>query len=264
MNGLPSTGSSSSSGVSGHAEDAERQSEDEGETIEAEEEPPAEEQADVRIMARPPMPSKEEVERHNATHMEYRSWCPHCVKGRGMANHHSKKARENNPSSIPEVVMDYCFPSQESEKAAIVLAIRDRKTKATNAIIVPRKGNEEWIMRTVVGIIDSYGHGKVILKSDGERAIVALKEAVKRFRQSETVLDDGDGETEREVAETLQEEAPKGDSRANGASEKVVQEVEGMIRTWKSAVEEAYGFTLPTDSVLMPYLIQHSGLLITR
>ena len=29
------------------------------------------------------MPSKEEVERRNLTHLPFRNWCPRCVKGRG-------------------------------------------------------------------------------------------------------------------------------------------------------------------------------------
>ncbi len=27
------------------------------------------------------LPSKEEVEAHNASHVPYRSWCPHCANG---------------------------------------------------------------------------------------------------------------------------------------------------------------------------------------
>ena len=28
-------------------------------------------------------PTQEEVERHNVTHLPFRNWCPHCMKGRG-------------------------------------------------------------------------------------------------------------------------------------------------------------------------------------
>ena len=36
----------------------------------------------------PPQPTKAEVERHNATHIHYRNWCPHCVYGRKPAAQH--------------------------------------------------------------------------------------------------------------------------------------------------------------------------------
>ena len=74
-----------------------------------------EEAAAVKVAPDPGQPSKADIERHEATHAEYRSWCPHCVRGRGVASGHSRKAWDGNPCSIPEVVMDYCFPSQGNE-----------------------------------------------------------------------------------------------------------------------------------------------------
>ena len=35
-------------------------------------------------------PSKEEVNRHNVTHMPYRRWCPHCVRGKAKRRAHRK------------------------------------------------------------------------------------------------------------------------------------------------------------------------------
>ena len=39
-------------------------------------------------------PSKEEVELHNRTHLPYRSWCPHCVRGKARRRNHRKKEEE--------------------------------------------------------------------------------------------------------------------------------------------------------------------------
>eukprot|EP00973_Karenia_brevis_P051749 7189020-Karenia_brevis.AAC.1 len=33
-------------------------------------------------------PSRDEVAQHNDTHAHYRSWCKHCVRGRGVATPH--------------------------------------------------------------------------------------------------------------------------------------------------------------------------------
>ena len=35
-------------------------------------------------------PSAKEVEEHERTHAKYRSWCKHCVFGRGKNNPHKK------------------------------------------------------------------------------------------------------------------------------------------------------------------------------
>ena len=39
------------------------------------------------------VPSQREVEEHNLDHGVFRSWCPHCVKGRAESYWHAKKNR---------------------------------------------------------------------------------------------------------------------------------------------------------------------------
>ena len=36
-----------------------------------------------------PIPTAEQVRIHNLTHAQYRSWCPHCVRGRGGYQNHT-------------------------------------------------------------------------------------------------------------------------------------------------------------------------------
>ena len=51
---------------------------EEAEEVEGED---ADEEAQAAKIARvSDMPSQEEVEMHNLSHLPYRSWCPHCVK----------------------------------------------------------------------------------------------------------------------------------------------------------------------------------------
>ena len=35
------------------------------------------------VLACPGQPTKEERRKHNCTHIPYRAWCDHCVRGRG-------------------------------------------------------------------------------------------------------------------------------------------------------------------------------------
>ena len=35
----------------------------------------------VRKFGNPLLPSEEEVREHETSHLPYRSWCPHCIKG---------------------------------------------------------------------------------------------------------------------------------------------------------------------------------------
>ena len=52
-----------------------------GQCGEAEEEDEEEEGVKAKLQKVQELPGKEEVEIHNLTHVPYRSWCPHCIKG---------------------------------------------------------------------------------------------------------------------------------------------------------------------------------------
>ena len=53
-------------------------------------------------------PGKEEVEEHNATHIPFRSWCDHCVRGKCHGEPHYKN---KGPRQLDEgkemIVMNY-------------------------------------------------------------------------------------------------------------------------------------------------------------
>ena len=41
-----------------------------------------------QIARRPNAPTKADIEEHLPLHLENRSWCPHCVAGKGISNQH--------------------------------------------------------------------------------------------------------------------------------------------------------------------------------
>jgi len=43
---------------------------------------------EVKKLVDPKLPSREEVETHEMTHLPYRNWCRHCVMGRGVEAPH--------------------------------------------------------------------------------------------------------------------------------------------------------------------------------
>ena len=78
--------------------------------------------------------------------------------------------------------------------------------------------------------------------------MVALQEAVKNARQSDTNL----------------ENSLKGDSQSNGAAGNAVREAEGKIRTWKVFVQDKLNIEIDNKHVLLPWLVSHAGVIITR
>ncbi len=56
----------------------------------------------------PIMPSAAEVEEHRtAGHVQYRSWCSECVRGRGLGEQRGRHA--GRPHSIPVIGIDYWY-----------------------------------------------------------------------------------------------------------------------------------------------------------
>ena len=65
-----------------------------------------EDECTVNVKRAPREPSEEERRQHEATHLPYRSWCAHCVKGRGRNTPH----RHGQPGgSVPKISMAFFF-----------------------------------------------------------------------------------------------------------------------------------------------------------
>ena len=55
-----------------------------------------EEAGEVKTRRAPKGPTKKEREEHEATHIPYRDWCKHCVRGRAPNRQHSSKTKEDD------------------------------------------------------------------------------------------------------------------------------------------------------------------------
>ena len=95
-------------------------------------------------------------------------------KGKSMA-HRNMDAELSH--SVPRISMDYSFLGQEEEKTMPVALVRDHATKSTFSHVVPCKGVEgsDYPAKQVAFSIAQLGRPKLILKSDNEPAMLALK-----------------------------------------------------------------------------------------
>ena len=123
----------------------------EGEIIEAE----VEETNQRRVLPTPDLPSQSDQEKHREDHLPYASWCDHCVEGRGREMGHH--ATHSGAKSVPTISFDYMFMNSKGEacdeitddgadvhKDGIkVLVVKDSKSKAIFAHVVPSKGVDD-------------------------------------------------------------------------------------------------------------------------
>ena len=166
--------------------DEDRDSDEEGDEVVG---PQGESVAPMKIARDPGAPTPGELENHNATHCPYRSWCGTCVESRGKEDAHRPETGIDDGK--PMVQFDYkSFGQSPTEDDKIfVIVMKDKITKMMHTHGVDHKGPDDgWIVRKIVDDIEALGHTDVILKSDGEPAIVKLMEEIKKLRKHKTIL----------------------------------------------------------------------------
>ena len=204
----------------------------------------------MRNIGDPRLPSQKEVADHYLTHVPYRNWCPHCVRGRGKDLDHRKGLDEDR--CLREFSFDYCFPGDEKGVKITVLVGRERVTGMTMASVVPVKGTlGQFAAMKVLDFIKECGaaEAEVILKADQEPAIEALMADVVKTRGA---------------AITVIEKSPVGSSGSNGVVERAVQTVEGLMRTLKSACEERMNTKIKPDDKLVIFMAEYASYLLNR
>ena len=205
----------------------------------------------------PVTPSREEIEAHMRTHIPYRSWCRHCVAGRGRNDPHRTGAGVKGGHEHPHVAIDYAFLKAKADASdrpvgtMPILVVMEAKYKLAMAMAVPGKGNAApWVAKRLADWMDSLGSAKVTLKCDNEEAIVALAIEARRMR--------------REGSVTILEHPEEYESQSNHLAESGVNVVKGLIRTLKSNLEENLGITMAQDHPLLPWIVEHAPQLRNR
>ena len=170
------------------------------------------------------------------------------MSGRSRDRPHKRVTTRDG--GVPCVVFDYGFLGGVGDEQTLAVQIaRDVETRMLFAHVVPRKGlvaSHGTVQ--LVKDIERLGHKKLCLKSDGEPALVAIQEEVKKAR----------------VDETLLENSPAGDSRANGIAERAVQSVAEQVRVLKASLEGKLQARVPGSHPIMCWLVENSADLLNE
>ncbi len=79
------------------------------------------------------------------------------------------------------MAFDYAYARRDDEEeVATLLVMRDRDSKAVRAWVLEHKGAdlEETVDRAVTGIRELGYRGRVLIRTDGEPALLALRNAI--------------------------------------------------------------------------------------
>ena len=198
---------------------------------------PSDEARASRPARDPGAPTQAERDAHPSTHPPFRSSRDECVQGRRAAPPHCRQKR--SAGEIPEVSFDYAFCRRDDEtELATLLVMRDRDSKAIRAWTLERKGvdMEETVNRAVAGVQQLGYRGRVLIRTDGEAALKALRDAIT------AALPDG----------ATPITTPVGESASNGGAEGAVRIVKDMLRVHLAALERKISAKIPSGHPVLP------------
>ena len=229
----------------------------------------AEEEAQQPIGFRDPgVPTAAQIAEHNLTHIPARPWCTHCVRGKGKDKHSRRLHGAFAEDHVPRVRLDYCFLTEtldetegehgeeESTRASssmTVLVMQESQCRSVWAYSVEHKGSSEaWVIDQIAEDLDTVGlrNDRIIIKSDQEASANDIANEVSKCRAS--------------TYGTAIENSAVGDSNSNGTVERAIQDVEAQCRAMRSALEERLAVPVKLDSPVVPWLVRHAAILITR
>ena len=210
----------------------------------------SEEVAKAKVKLPPYEPTRKEREEHEGLGCtQYRSWCHHCVKARGIGTQHRADPDEED-GAVPTVCSDYGYLGDEGRKDSVpIIVIRDRKTKGYYATAVQATGMDKAATQFFIGALRNLGWKRYISRSDGEPALVALKTEVA---------------AQMADVEMVPKESPVGDHAANGEAENAVKEVKRQIRAVLSLLEEKLQKNLEPNHPLLAWAPRHAADLLSR
>ena len=134
------------------------------------------------------------------------------------------------------------------------ILIRDYASKNVFGHVVPCKGLDEdnYVVKLVIEDLSWLGHTRIILKSDQERALVALVTQAAmalRFKVDE-------------ISSVSVEHSAKYDSQASGGTEVGVRALRGHYRTLKLCLEKSVGRAIPARHAMTSWLLEHAAFLL--
>ena len=136
----------------------------------------------------------------------------------------------------------------EGETQAIQV-MRDTKTGMLFAHHVPKKGmSNVHGAREIIKDVERLGYDKIILRSDGEAALKSIQAEVARIREKETVL----------------ENSPVGDSKANSVAERAVQAFGEQFRVIREGLQQRLQVRIPGNHPLTSWMTEHSADLLNK
>ena len=145
-----------------------------------------------RVARKPTLPTKAEIEERFPLHLNYLSWCRHCVAGKARSNAHRRKDESDEKLGVMWSA-DYSLMggeyNEEEDGMQASLVMSDDCKDSFWAVGVDANGPTDAMVKYSVGSIEQSGYSgeRITFKYDQEPGLVALKASIAAPRIGETV-----------------------------------------------------------------------------
>ena len=205
--------------------------------------------------ALPALPSQEEIEKHELTHLPRASWCEACQAAKSREDNFDESTEK---PQRPVFSLDFMFTGTQGEEGekdplAIQLVGVDSETKFLLAVAVPTKGGDAVInhaVAEVTRVLALLGYSDVVLRTDTEPAMLAIRKGVQAVR------------ARHDLKTELQDSAP---GEHQGLTvERYIQTVRKLAKTLLATVEQRSGTKIGSDVPLYSWAFRHAAWLQNR
>ena len=185
------------------------------------------------------------VQNHTFAHG---SWCEVCIKAREREDAH---ASQKEKGAKPTIAMDYkeFGEAEDSEDKIKTIILKDGESGCMAAHVVEQKGSPDlWAVQRILDDIRMFGHTDVIMKGDGELALVQVQREI----------------VDKRSAGSVHQNPPAYDPQSNGAVERCVQEFMNQMRAMKIGLEQRIQMKIDTSWMIVEWMIDLVPTLINR
>ena len=205
----------------------------------------------------PQDPTPEQRAQHELTHLPPEPWCEHCVKGRAIDTAHRLVPLELRATNR-KMEVDYSFvkvdgtAAQMAESSEVILSAWDEATGMATAACLPSKNYDvDYVSRWLGEFVVSLGHTKVVVRTDGKPAVLAVaKRLLDTFRRDLVV-------GVQEVRATM-ETAPRYSSQSMGG----VGAFQSL--TMRYDLEARYATKVLTTHAAWPWMVRWAAFVRSR
>ena len=164
-----------------------------------------EEMTAPRAVRSPADPTPKEVEDHDiGGRAVFRNWCRHCMRGRCREWKHEGSSASSDDPGVPVISFDYGYLCQQSETeesqkeaeesgSSPLLVMWDSWSKSPFTFLLPAKGldysSSDLAIVHVAAALTELGYKRIIVRTDGEAALVAFIRAVTQYWGGEVVAE---------------------------------------------------------------------------